>query len=451
MKNKWTILLAFTVIVLMFSVSVVPAYAQTGNQVGVELTKINFYWTDENNIENIPIVWSNSWFTNMMNTPDSGLPVYSPKVKLQTNLNLVRFNPDDPSIFTAQPALGIYTWDFNVLELLEPEHLPLRAFTSDDTLISKPRFIASRSVVPETLTDEVTEQTVTLTLKFEEPLPFEVNNVNINMGAPRIAYEQYRLVEGQFVSMVPVPDWNTGTDGVSAFWSTNPSNIEIGKTYTFQGILKSVKSPLLLGSPIFKPGVKVGYDRHIQKPMVTANSVTITDPDNMISATFTSRDVVDWNPFYSDNRFDFWFNPKVSQITPPPPPFYVLAPANVQIEPDTLNLKSNGEWITAYIEFPEVYDVKNIVVSTITLKTPSGNVPIDPNAPVAVGDYDSDGISDLMVKFDRSTVIGQLGSTDVVDDGTGIDQQFELKVLGQLIDETQFEGTDTIRVIKKGK
>jgi len=221
--------------------------------------------------------------------------------------------------------------------------------------------------------------------------------------------------------------------------------------YTFQGTLNSIKSPLLLGSPIFKPGVKVGYDNHIQGSIVPGNSITITDPDNIISATFTSRDEVDWNPSYSDSWFDFWFNPKVSQITPPPPPFYVLAPANVQIEPDTLNLKSNGEWITAYIEFPEVYDVKNIVVSTITLKTPTGNVPVDPNAPVTVGDYDSDGISDMMVKFDRSKVIGQIGSTDVVDVGTGIDQQIELIVVGQLVDETQFEGKDTVRVIKKGK
>lgn len=434
----------------MFSVSVVPAYAQSGNHVDVSLGYRYGYSTDEDSIENIPVVWRHGWFTNMMNTPDaSSLPVYNPKVELQTNLNLVGFYPDDSSVFTAQPDLGIYTWDFNGLELLEPEHLPLNAFTPENTLIAKPRFTASRSVVPETLTDEVTEQIVTLTLKFEESLPPEINGIVIHMGASNIAYEQYRLVEGQFVSMVPVVDWNSGTDGVSAFWSTNPSNIEIGKIYTFQGTLKSIKSPLLLGSPIFKPGVKVGYERHIQKPMLTADSVTIADPDNIISATFTSRDEVDWYPFYSDNWYDFWFNPRVSQITPPPPPFHVLAPANVQIEPDTLNLKSNGKWITAYIEFPEVYDVNNIVVPTVLLKTPSGDIPVDPNSPATVGDYDGDGISDLIVKFDRSIVIDHLGSTDV--DATEIDQQFELKIVGQLIDETQFEGTDTIRVIEKGK
>lgn len=444
MTNKWTTVLGLIVIVSMFSI--VPAFAQAGNLVAVELSNINFYWSNGNSIENTPLNWSHSWFTNMMNTPDnSGLPVINPRVEIKTNLNLVRFYPDDPSVFIAQPELGLYTWNFNGLELLEPEHLPIQAWTSEDTLIAKPRFTASRSVEPETLKNETTEQTVTLTFKLEEPLPSEVNNVVIHMGASEIAYEKYRLVEGQFVSMVPVADWNSWTDGVSAFWSTNPSNVVIGKTYTFQGTLKSVKSPLLLGSPIFKPGVKVGYDRHFDKPMVTGSSVTITDPNNIISANFRGDNIVDWNPFYSDNRFDFWFNPIVSQITPPPPPFHVLIPATVNIDPDTLNLMSGGKWITAYLELPADYDVNNINESKVKLTTPSGDtVLIDTNTPATVGDYNINGIPDLMVKFNRATLAGYLN-------GTVTDSKVALKVTGELLDGTQFEGTDTIRVIKKGK
>ena len=242
MINKCTIMLVLTVIVAMFSVSVMPAYAETRNQVAADLSYINSYSTDEDNIENVPVVWNHGWFIDMTNTPDdSGLSVYNPTVELKTNLNLVRFHPDDPSVFTPQPNLGIYTWDFNGLEILEPEQLPLRADTPENTTIAKPRFTASRSVVPETLKDAITEQNVTLTLKFEDPLPPEVNGVTIHMGALRIAYEQYRLVEGQFISMVPVAGWRTETDGVSAFWQTDPSNIVIGKTYTFQGTLESVK------------------------------------------------------------------------------------------------------------------------------------------------------------------------------------------------------------------
>jgi len=127
-------------------------------------------------------------------------------------------------------------------------------------------------------------------------------------------------------------------------------------------------------------------------------------------------------------------------------------PATVDIDPDTLNLKSNGEWITAYIELPDDCDVNNIDISTVVLTTPSGDtVQVDPIAPTTVEDYDVDDIYDLMVKFDRATVVACMGETDAIDDGTGIDCEIELTIAGELTDGTQFEGTDTIRVIKKGK
>ena len=61
--------------------------------------------------------------------------------------------------------------------------------------------------------------------------------------------------------------------------------------------------------------------------------------------------------------------------------------------------------------------------------------------PTDVGDYDSDGVPDLMVKFDRSNAQDMLEPGDEV----------ELTVSGQLTDGTTFEGTDTIRVIEQEK
>lgn len=105
------------------------------------------------------------------------------------------------------------------------------------------------------------------------------------------------------------------------------------------------------------------------------------------------------------------------------------------IDPDTLNLKSKGKWITCYIELPEGYDVADIDVSTIKL---NDTVPAEAK-PTAIGDYDGDGIADLMVKFDRSAVQALLQEGEV-----------ELTVTGELTDETPFEGSDTIRVINPG-
>ena len=111
--------------------------------------------------------------------------------------------------------------------------------------------------------------------------------------------------------------------------------------------------------------------------------------------------------------------------------------ANVTIKPETLNLKSKGKWVTAYIELPGGYDVSNIDVGTVML---NDHVSAEAN-PTKIGDYDDDGIIDLMVKFDRSAV------QEILEVG----DEIEITVTGELTDGTVFEGSDTIRVIDKGK
>lgn len=121
-------------------------------------------------------------------------------------------------------------------------------------------------------------------------------------------------------------------------------------------------------------------------------------------------------------------------------------PATIDIDPDTLNLKSNGQWITAYIELPEGYDVANIDVNSIALTVEGQDFTVDPAASTAIGDYDGDGISDLMVKFDRAAIRDHLGVVDI-DDG---DKFYDITptVTGNIAG-TPFEGSDTITV-KRG-
>jgi hypothetical protein len=100
--------------------------------------------------------------------------------------------------------------------------------------------------------------------------------------------------------------------------------------------------------------------------------------------------------------------------------------AEIDIDPDTLNLKSNGKWITAYINLPEGYNVSEIDISTVILEE---------SIPAAWGDVQD---TTLMVKFDRRDVEDLIGgpSDDVV-----------LTITGELVDGPEFEGSDTIRVI----
>jgi hypothetical protein len=110
--------------------------------------------------------------------------------------------------------------------------------------------------------------------------------------------------------------------------------------------------------------------------------------------------------------------------------------ATIDIIPGQLNLKSKVKWITCYIELPEDYDVEDIDVSAIKL---NDEVPAESH-PTIIGDYDGDGIADLMVKFDGPAV------QEILEPGDDV----EITVTGELNDGTPFAGIDTIRVKEQG-
>jgi len=118
---------------------------------------------------------------------------------------------------------------------------------------------------------------------------------------------------------------------------------------------------------------------------------------------------------------------------------YLLIPeppigAEVDIDPDTLNLNSKGKWITCYIWLPEKYDVADVNSQSVFFEEVIGAAWIWVDEQTQV----------IMAKFSRSdfqemlTESGKLG-------------EVELTVRGELIDGTTFEGMDIIRVIDKGK
>ena len=101
--------------------------------------------------------------------------------------------------------------------------------------------------------------------------------------------------------------------------------------------------------------------------------------------------------------------------------------AIIDINPNTLNKKSNGKWITAYIKLPEGNDINDIDITTIELEYESQKISSKWGEPQG---------NLYMVKFSRQALIDILGS---------ITGYVELKVLGK-VDNKPFEGTDTIRV-----
>jgi hypothetical protein len=114
----------------------------------------------------------------------------------------------------------------------------------------------------------------------------------------------------------------------------------------------------------------------------------------------------------------------------------VYVVTKTDINPHTLNLRSKGEWITAYLELPEGFDVHNINVSSVLL---NNTIPVAPLAPMTIGDHDNNGVPDLMVKFDRAVLESWIYNTQGIRYGN-----VTLTITGELLDETPFRGTDVI-------
>jgi len=112
--------------------------------------------------------------------------------------------------------------------------------------------------------------------------------------------------------------------------------------------------------------------------------------------------------------------------------------ATVDIRPDTLNLKSNGRYVTAFITPPEGYGVGDIDVTTVALEH---------FTLYALWGEVQDEV--FMVKFDRAALVEYLGDQDLVEGYGGKFYDVTLTVTGTLTDGMPFAGTDSIKVIKK--
>lgn len=117
------------------------------------------------------------------------------------------------------------------------------------------------------------------------------------------------------------------------------------------------------------------------------------------------------------------------------PATVIIEPERVAVhDPDTLNLKSRGNWVNCSITLPEGYNASDINASTILL---NGTVTADLGS-VSVQD------SQLMAKFNRTLVSNLILSKGILFGNV------TLTVTAQLYNGTMFEGNDTIGVEMPG-
>jgi len=126
-------------------------------------------------------------------------------------------------------------------------------------------------------------------------------------------------------------------------------------------------------------------------------------------------------------------------------PTQPIVTATVDVDPDTLNLRSKGRWITAYIQLPEGYNPADIDATMILLDDAISPV-LDSkygfvtNPSEYLVDHNEDGILERMVKFDRATVQSWIYQS------AGTRSDISLTITGSLLDGPSFKGIDTISI-----
>jgi beta propeller repeat protein len=114
--------------------------------------------------------------------------------------------------------------------------------------------------------------------------------------------------------------------------------------------------------------------------------------------------------------------------------------AMIDVNPDRLNLRSKGKWITAYIQLPEDYNAADINASTILLNgtiAPVLDFELDlvTDSSKYLVDHNGDGVLERMVKFDRASI------ACLIYQSVGMHHEVTLTITGELTGGTRFEGT----------
>jgi hypothetical protein len=198
-------------------------------------------------------------------------------------------------------------------------------------------------------------------------------------------------------------------DGGDEIWKNDETDISI--TYSdIQGGWPGIGN--IDADPLFVDDTLDDFHLLPDSPCIDAG-----DPDYVALPNETD---LDGNPRVVNGRIDMGVYERSASVS-----------VEVGISPDTINLKSQGKYVTVLLTFSEGYNVADVDTATILLQDQ-----IQPQQDWVMLD-EEEGL--IMFRFSREDVQSILNPGNI-----------EIKITGSFTDGTPFEGTGVVKVINKG-
>lgn len=134
--------------------------------------------------------------------------------------------------------------------------------------------------------------------------------------------------------------------------------------------------------------------------------------------------------------------------------------ATIDIDPDTLNLRSEGKWITCYVTLPEGYPIDVFDPTAVALTRVNGETldtfiysdleAIPPKRAAENGNYPEEDEVQLQESLDEEMLKVKLPRS-AVQAVVPVGDEVELTITGNLLNGAFFQGTNIIRVIDPGE
>jgi len=282
--------------------------ADAGGQTNRAQACIRHYyenWYQSDIISDAPVLMNEIWKWFVGNLIDTGEEMTDVKFTVYCPFN-VTWSGQQPS-FQNPPN---YVWDYGV-DVPENTLYGVGGMIKPGKTLS-PGVVVKRMVSPPLLDGLETLQEVNVEVTFTF-LP--TMDISVGIGSVKGGLSE-DFVTTEIIGQNDLPDWYEYLNYGRAEWVIPHEKIQVGMPYNFVAQIKSIKSPFIIGNPVWKAGVNVNMTIPFNSTpdSTIGTSYSLSHPDG-VNVTFETANSIEWVPCVGGGM-EVFISPVISPLIP---------------------------------------------------------------------------------------------------------------------------------------